>query len=51
MSLRVKDRHCAVVITEYGVHGMEATEMQEVGKGTRCHNQMVSEVILSESPL
>lgn len=37
---KVRDRRRAVVITQYGIHGMlEATEMLGVGEGTRCDNQ------------
>ena len=39
---KVKDRRRAVVITQYGIHRMEATEMLTVGEGTRCGDQMVS---------
>lgn len=37
---KIRDRCRAVVITQYGIHGMlEATEMLGIGEGTRCDNQ------------
>ena len=39
---KVKDRRRAVMITQYGIHRMEATEVLVVGERTRCGDQIVS---------